>query len=119
MKKILTTFCLAILSCNGCVYAPMPEIPELKLPEVNTKVKEPLSFEPKALVQAENCPEQEKTSYAQFIAMPESVPKNLKLVIVNGKVDKEKSDKNGIALVRRYVGVREAIKKQWDDALLK
>jgi hypothetical protein len=108
--NLLTTCLLAILSCSGCFYVPAPEIPEIRLSAAEAKNDPGASPVSKETAQAKRPVAEEKT--CEVVAMPESIPKNIELVVVNGKV--VKADKGGETLIRQYAATRKAIKAQWD-----
>jgi PBP1b-binding outer membrane lipoprotein LpoB len=87
----LTLFLTTTLILSGCVYAPVPELPELPVLSVP------------------ECPEV-KPAEIPALSMPDPIPKNLYLDIQDGKVIK--ADEGGEQLIRQYAATRKAI-KQW------
>jgi hypothetical protein len=93
MKTSLSTlFWTTTLILSGCVYAPVPDLPDLSVPACP---------EVKPTVIREACP---------VPSMPDPIPRTLYLDIKDGKVIK--ADAGGEQLIRQYAATRKAI-KQW------
>lgn len=85
------TICL-ILTLSGCVYAPLPKLPEIK----------PVPCPPIQPVAKVSCP---------VLDIPDPVPQNVTLEIKAGKV--VKIDSGGESLIRSYIATRKAQKASW------
>jgi hypothetical protein len=93
--RLLILSSLTIATCSGCFYsAALPEIPAFDCPEVRVA----------------EC-NQVKPIECAKLDMPEAVPKDVRLIIENGKA--VKVDEGGEKLLRNYIGVRKAVKNLW------
>lgn len=114
--RFLTVFCYLLLA--GCVYAPLPELPEFPQIEHVTPKTEAIDRQPNETDAVTKHPQPrdspsakaEAASQCPSLPMPEPIPKQLRIEMGYGA---DKADDNGVRLLENYKELRKEIKKQW------